>query len=102
LKSQNETSKPQIAIERNICESAAEQIRAAGVLKMEEKPETKNHEKVEEKPETKDREDARKPYESPKLVVHGSLTRLTAGSNSGAVDALATMALLPPFSRRPR
>jgi acyl dehydratase len=55
----------------------AEYLRVAGVLKMEKKP------------ETKDRESARKPYESPKLVVHGSLTRLTAGS-AGGLDFLGS------------
>jgi hypothetical protein len=44
---------------------------------------------MEEKSETKDREKARKPYESPKLVVHGSLTRLTAGSGLLLSDGMA-------------
>jgi hypothetical protein len=36
-------------------------------------------------------ETARKPYESPKLVVHGSLTKLTAGSKNNGKDTNNTM-----------
>jgi acyl dehydratase len=54
---------------------------------------------MEENPETKDREKARKSYESPKLVVHGSLTRLTAGSALG-LDSLSGMGPLSPDRTR--
>jgi hypothetical protein len=56
---------------------------------------------MEEKPETKDPEKARKPYESPKLVIHGSLTRLTAGSKFG-LDSLSGMGPLGEDNSRIR
>jgi hypothetical protein len=37
----------------------------------------------------------RKPYKSPKLVVHGSLTKLTGGSKNTGKDANATQTKNP-------
>ena len=41
---------------------------------------------VKEQPQKKSLDKAKKPYESPKLVVHGSLTKLTGGSKAQNTD----------------